>query len=41
MKPRITQRIQFSLVYALVVILLLSVVQSWLFAPRVSPETSH
>ena len=34
MKPRITQRIQFSLVYALVVILLLSVVQSWLFAPR-------
>ena len=34
MKPRFTHRIQFSLAYALVVILLLSLVQSWLFAPR-------
>ena len=34
MKPRLSQRIQFSLVYALVVILLLSLLQSWLLAPR-------
>jgi cell division protease FtsH len=34
MKPRLTQRIQFSLVYALVVVLLLSLLQSWLLAPR-------
>jgi cell division protease FtsH len=34
MKPRLSQRIQFSLAYALVVILLLSLLQSWLLAPR-------
>src|ERR1700756_1040557 len=34
MKPRLSQRIQFSLVYALVVIVLLSLLQSWLLAPR-------
>src|SRR5215831_13969403 len=34
MKPRLTQRIQFSLAYALVVIVLLSLLQSWLLAPR-------
>src|SRR6266850_865784 len=34
MKPRFTQRIQFSLAYALVVVLLLSLLQSWLLAPR-------
>ena len=34
MKPRLTQRIQFSLAYALVVVLLLSLLQSWLLAPR-------
>jgi cell division protease FtsH len=31
---RLTQRIQFSLAYALVVVLLLSLLQSWLLAPR-------
>ncbi|HXH82648.1 MAG TPA: ATP-dependent zinc metalloprotease FtsH [Candidatus Tectomicrobia bacterium] len=34
MKPRVSQRIQFSLAYALVVALLLTVLQSWLIAPR-------
>ena len=34
MKPRLSQRIQFSLAYALVVVLLLSLLQSWLLAPR-------
>jgi cell division protease FtsH len=34
MKPRLSQRIQFSLVYALVVVVLLSLLQSWLLAPR-------
>jgi cell division protease FtsH len=34
MKPRFSQRIQFSLAYALVVVLLLSVLQSWLQTPR-------
>jgi cell division protease FtsH len=34
MKPRFSQRIQFSLAYALVVVLLLSLLQSWLLAPR-------
>jgi len=34
MKPRLTQRIQFSLAYALVVVLLLSLLQAWLLAPR-------
>ena len=34
MKPRLTQRIQFSLAYALVVVVLLSLLQSWLLAPR-------
>jgi cell division protease FtsH len=34
MKPRLTQRIQFSLAYALVVVLLLSLLQSWLLAAR-------
>jgi cell division protease FtsH len=34
MKPRLTQRIQFSLAYALVVVLLLSLLQSWLLAGR-------
>jgi cell division protease FtsH len=34
MKPRLSQRLQFSLVYALVVVLLLSLLQSWLLAPR-------
>ena len=34
MKPRLSQRIQFSLAYALVVVVLLSLLQSWLLAPR-------
>jgi cell division protease FtsH len=34
MKPRFSQRIQFSLAYALVVVVLLSLLQSWLLAPR-------
>jgi cell division protease FtsH len=34
MKPRLTQRIQFSLAYALVVVLLLSLLQHWLLAAR-------
>jgi cell division protease FtsH len=40
MKPRLTQRIQFSLAYALVVVLLLSLLQSWLLAAR-SVEISY
>jgi cell division protease FtsH len=34
MKPRVPQRLQFSLVYVLVGALILSVLQSWLLAPR-------
>jgi cell division protease FtsH len=34
MKPRLSQRIQFSLVYVLVAALVLSLLQSWLLAPR-------
>jgi cell division protease FtsH len=34
MKPRLTQRLQFSLVYLLVGALVLSLLQSWLLAPR-------
>jgi cell division protease FtsH len=34
MKPRLTQRIQFSLAYVLVAALVLSLLQSWLLAPR-------
>jgi cell division protease FtsH len=34
MKPRLSQRIQFSLVYVLVAALILSILQSWLLAPR-------
>ena len=34
MKPRISQRLQFSLVYVLVAALILSLLQSWLLAPR-------
>ncbi len=34
MKPRLSQRIQFSLVYVLVAALILSLLQSWLLAPR-------
>src|SRR5215813_944246 len=34
MKPRLTQRIQFSLAYVLVAALVLSFLQSWLLAPR-------
>src|SRR5919108_6161140 len=33
-KPRLSQRIQFSLAYVLVAALVLSVLQSWLLAPR-------
>jgi cell division protease FtsH len=35
MKPRLTQRIQFSLVYVLVAAVILSILQSWLLAPRI------
>jgi cell division protease FtsH len=35
MKPRLPQRLQFSLVYVLVGALVLSVLQSWLLAPRI------
>jgi cell division protease FtsH len=34
MKPRLSQRLQFSLVYVLVAALILSLLQSWLLAPR-------
>ncbi|MGH7301166.1 MAG: ATP-dependent zinc metalloprotease FtsH, partial [Candidatus Rokuibacteriota bacterium] len=34
MKPRLSQRLQFSLVYLLVGALVLSLLQSWLLAPR-------
>ena len=34
MKPRLSQRIQFSLAYALVVVVLLSLLQSWLLAAK-------
>src|SRR3989442_8979895 len=34
MKPRLSQRFQFSLVYVLVGALVLSLLQSWLLAPR-------
>src|SRR5438270_3155530 len=34
MKPRLSQRWQFSLVYVLVAAVVLSVLQSWLLAPR-------
>jgi cell division protease FtsH len=34
MKPQLTQRIQFSLAYVLVAALVLSLLQSWLLAPR-------
>src|SRR6266849_569888 len=34
MKPRLSQRFQFSLVYVLVAAIVLSVLQSWLLAPR-------
>ena len=34
MKPRLSQRFQFSLVYVLVAAVVLSVLQSWLLAPR-------
>jgi cell division protease FtsH len=34
MKPRLSQRIQFSLAYVLVAALVLSLLQSWLLAPR-------
>jgi len=35
MKPRLSQRLQFSLVYVLVAALILSILQSWLLAPRI------
>ncbi len=34
MKPRLSQRLQFTVAYALVVALVLSLLQSWLLAPR-------
>jgi cell division protease FtsH len=34
MKPRLSQRLQFSLVYVLVAAVILSILQSWLLAPR-------
>src|SRR5687768_7967334 len=34
MKPRLSQRLQFSLAYVLVAALVLSLLQSWLLAPR-------
>src|SRR5260370_40592717 len=34
MKPHLSQRIQFSLAYVLVAALVLSLLQSWLLAPR-------
>jgi cell division protease FtsH len=34
MKPRLSQRLQFSLVYVLVAAIILSLLQSWLLAPR-------
>ena len=34
MKPRMSQRIQFSLAYLLVAVIVLSFLQSWLLAPR-------
>src|SRR6266481_4822857 len=34
MKPRLSQRIQFSLAYVLVAAVVLSFLQSWLLAPR-------
>ena len=34
MKPRLSQRFQFSLVYVLVAAVILSILQSWLLAPR-------
>src|SRR5437867_7196033 len=34
MKPRMSQRIQFSLAYLLVAAIVLSFLQSWLLAPR-------
>ncbi|MGH7353742.1 MAG: ATP-dependent metallopeptidase FtsH/Yme1/Tma family protein, partial [Candidatus Rokuibacteriota bacterium] len=35
MKPRLSQRLQFSLAYVLVAALVLSILQSWLLAPRI------
>src|SRR5437879_11578302 len=34
MKPRMSQRLQFSLAYLLVAVIVLSFLQSWLLAPR-------
>jgi cell division protease FtsH len=34
MKPRLSQRLQFSLIYVLVAAVILSILQSWLLAPR-------
>ena len=34
MKPRLSQRLQFSLAYVLVVAIVLSLLQSWFLAPR-------
>jgi cell division protease FtsH len=34
MKPRLSQRFQFSLVYVLIAAIVLSILQSWLLAPR-------
>jgi hypothetical protein len=34
MKPQLSQRLQFSLVYVLVATIILSILQSWLLAPR-------
>src|SRR5438093_11934912 len=34
MKPRLSQRFQFSLAYLLVAMVVLSLLQSWLLAPR-------
>ena len=38
MKPRMSQRIQFSLAYLLVAVIVLSFLQSWLLAPRTGGE---
>src|SRR2546428_11266034 len=35
MKPRLSQRFQFSLAYLLVAMVVLSLLQSWLLAPRI------
>ena len=43
MKPRMSQRIQFSLAYLLVAVVVLSFLQSWLLAPRTIeiPMSNH